>query len=110
MKRLTCLLLVTLCVLALSCRTKDIRTVFVLVPEMKNVACADVVLKAVNRIQGVQPDLTRVDLEKRAVIVTYDSLLTALKNIEFVIADAGFQANEVPANTNAVRALPPECR
>ena len=47
---------------------------------MKNLACADVVLKAVNRIQGVQPDLTRVDLEKRAVIVTYDSLLTALKN------------------------------
>ena len=63
-----------------------------------------------NRIQGVLPDQTRVDLEKRAVTVTYDSLLTALKNIEFTIANAGFQANEVPANTNAVNALPPECR
>jgi copper chaperone CopZ len=110
MKRLTGVLLVALCMLGLSCRTKDVREVFILIPEMKNVACADVVVRAANAVQGVHPDKTRIEMEKRAVIVTYDSLITGLKNIEFAIADAGFQANEVPANKAAAAALPAACR
>ena len=38
---------------AVSCRTKDIRTMIIQVPAMKNAACVDVVTKAVARCPGV---------------------------------------------------------
>ena len=59
---------------------------------------------------GVKPQKLRFDLDARLVEVTYDSLFVARKNIEFTIADAGFNANEVPANSEAAASLPPECR
>jgi hypothetical protein len=37
-------------------------------------------------------------------------MVIALKNIEFTIAEAGFDANDTKARSNAVAALPPECR
>jgi len=94
---------------AVSCRTRDVRTVLILVPEMKNAACSDIVVKAVAGCVGVNPSKIVVSLPKRTVTVSYDSLLTALKNIEFAVADSGFQANEVPAKQEAARKLPPEC-
>jgi copper chaperone CopZ len=94
---------------AASCRSRDVRTVLILVPEMKNSACSDIVVKAVARCAGVNASKIVVSLPKRTVTVSYDSLQTALKNIEFSIADSGFQANEVPAKPEAARNLPPEC-
>ena len=52
---------------------------------------------------------TRVDLAERKLAVTYDSLILSRKNIEFAVADAGFAANQVPANVEAMKKLPPEC-
>jgi copper chaperone CopZ len=89
-----------LALVAVSCRTKDVRTVLVYAPGMKNAACSEIVVRAVSKCVGVDASKTRVDLMNHTVTVTYDSLITALKNIEFAIAEAGFQANEVP----------PECR
>lgn len=96
--------------LAAGCRTKDIRTMILYVPEMKNVACSDVVVRAISRCQGVLPNSVNVDLDRRTVTVEYDSIQTAFKNIEFAVAEAGFRANLIPAKPEAVAALPENCR
>jgi hypothetical protein len=91
------------------CRKQDIRTVTVSVPDMKNRACAKVIVDALSRQMGVKTPALRCDMDSRTVEVSYDSLFVAKKNIEFTIADVGFSANEVPANTNAAASLPPDC-
>ena len=106
--RMTCLLLLGL--LAVSCRCEDIRTVTIQVPGMKSPRCIERVVDAVARQQGVQRDKIIPDPVARNVVVTYDSMQLAVKNIEHAIADTGFQANEIPANESAREALPEECR
>lgn len=106
--RITCVLVLGL--LAVSCRREDIRTVTIQVPGMKAPRCVERVVDAVARQQGVQRDTINLDLAARTVVVTYDSMQLAVKNIEHAIADAGFQANEIPANESAREALPEECR
>lgn len=95
---------------AVSCRRQDMRTAVISVPEMKNAKCAEIVSEAVQRSQGIGPKDVQVDLEKRTVTVTYDSLQRARKNLEYAIRSAGFSANEIPADAEAAKALPPECR
>ncbi|OGV62327.1 MAG: hypothetical protein A2283_06015 [Lentisphaerae bacterium RIFOXYA12_FULL_48_11] len=93
-----------------SCRQSDVRIAEIKVPAMKNQACAQLIVNAVGKLGGVQPNGISVDFGSKMVMVRYDSLVTARKNLEFAIAEAGFQANEVPAKPEAVRALPPECK
>jgi len=92
-----------------SCRTRDIRVIQIYVPEMKNKACEDVILKALSTTPTVDPAKVQFDRVHRTVTVEYDSLSLSVKNIEFNIADAGFAANSVPANQEARKKLPPEC-
>ena len=96
--------------LAASCRQYDIRTVTIRVPDLLNAACENVIREALQGAEGVIRDSIRFGAGERAVTVTYDSMKTGLKNLEFVIADAGFDANDTPANAKAREALPPECR
>jgi len=99
--------------------------VTVQVPGMKNEACAAIVTEAVAwEIAGNPGDrpnrqLARslqlsgtiaVNLTNRTVRVRYDSLRMSLKNVEFAIADAGFEANNTPASAAAAAQLPAECR
>jgi len=56
-------------------------------------------------IKAIQPDF-----QQRTLAVTYDSMVIARKNIEFTIAGAGFDANDIPAPTNVVAALPAACK
>jgi hypothetical protein len=117
------LALAVLC--CLSCRKEDIRTAVLEVPGMKNQACADRIAKAVatelaagpaddatpQRIQAVVLSGTiKTDLDRKIVTVVYDSLRLSLKNLEFAAARAGFAANNTPADPEAVKALPPDCR
>ncbi|MCK5850122.1 MAG: heavy-metal-associated domain-containing protein [Kiritimatiellae bacterium] len=104
-----------LCALCLSCRKHDYHTVVIHVPEMHNKACAELVSKAVyvevNRCRALHGEKSMsLDLRKRTVTVTYDSLNMALKNIEFAIAKVGFATDEVPADLSAVKKLPAECK
>lgn len=103
-----------LSVLVVSCRQYDYRVAKIYVSGLKNKACAEIVHKAVLTELGKSGALHEdegidIDLADRTVTVTYNSLKLALKNIEFAIANAGFQANEIPPNPEAVKALPPEC-
>jgi copper chaperone CopZ len=96
--------------LVLACRRQDIRTVTIRVPAMGSAACTNIVAEALQKAQGIPPEWIRADIEKRTVTVTYDSLQRATKNLEFAIADAGFQANDTPANPQAATNLPADCR
>lgn len=93
-----------------SCRQQDLRTFKIRVPEMHNAACAEVVGRALARVNGVQQESIRIDVGDRSVTLTYDSMVLSLKNIEYAIAQAGFTANDIPADAEARAALPPECR
>ncbi|MDI6775014.1 MAG: hypothetical protein QME60_06425 [Verrucomicrobiota bacterium] len=93
-----------------ACRTHDYRRAAIFVPEMKNQAAAELIAKALDRLPGIQKNKLILDVDRRQVIVVYDSMEVALKNIEFVICEAGFSANDVPARPEAAAALPPEVR
>lgn len=102
--------LLILLLLSVSCRKRDIRTALIHVPKMKNEACVERVVKALKNRPGVLRESIEVDQPRRTVLVPYNSIELSLKNLEFAVARAGFQANDVPADANAAAKLPPECR
>lgn len=108
MKKLIFMLMLAVCLV--SCRQRDVRSVVVHVPEMQNMACASVIRDTVLAVPGVErsPEI-KIDLQKRTVTVTYDSMVTAIKNIESAVADRGFVANGRPADKAARANLPKEC-
>lgn len=101
-------LVILACLLVVSCRQQDVREVVIKVPGLKNQACAKIIQDAFMRQPGIVS--VRPDFQNHEIAVTYNSMVIALKNIEFTVAAAGFDANDTQANSNAVAALPPECR
>lgn len=97
------------CFLVAGCRVRDVRTFEIQVPKMQNQACADIILKALTPVP-LEPGAVKIDLNRRVVTATYESLNMSRKNIEFIIADAGFAANDVPANKDAEAKLPEACK
>ena len=93
-----------------SCRQADVRTAAIHVPGMKNEACANLIIKALATQQGVYPTQVVVRLEAQTIEVRFDSLTKSLKNLEYCVADAGFDANDIPGKPEAKNALPPDCR
>jgi len=97
-----------LALVAGACRTEDVRTVVIKVPGLKNQACAKLIQDAFMRQPGIvsiQPDFQKKELK-----ITYNSMVIAIKNLEYTVAGVGFDANAIVAPTNAVAALPPECK
>lgn len=90
------------------CRKQDIRTVNIRVPRATGDVCRELVSNSVVRLDGVMSESIR--FEEGAVLVTYDSMKIARKNIEYAIAGAGFDANDIPAKPEAREALPVECK
>lgn len=100
---------VSLLMAGVSCRQHDFRTIVIEVPEMRNQACVKAIVKTLGTSPGLRENSVNFDVINRQITVTYDSLLTADKNIEFLIAKAGFAANGIPADKKAQAALPEEC-
>lgn len=90
------------------CFRQDIRTEPFDVPQMKNASCASIIVEALYQTDGIITN--RVELDEHRVYVTYNSMKLGLKNIEFVIAGKGFDANTTPAPAEARAALPADCR
>jgi len=108
-------IITSLCCFIAGCRRHDYRTITIDVPGMKNQKCVEIVTQAIvnelMRCMAFEPDKKiEVDMTRRTVTVTYDSLKLSVKNIEFAIAKAGFTANDVPADPSAYEKLPPECK
>ncbi len=96
------------CCWASGCRKQDMRTVTIQVPGLKDQECARIVQDAFIRYPGIKT--VQPDIAARTVRVTYNSMVIARKNLEFIIANAGFDANDIPANTNAAANLPAAVR
>ena len=79
------------------CRLKDERDFTVEVPALTQANMNDI-RNALAGCSGVDASALKFDLENRRVIVRYDSMQTAKKNIEFAIAKIGYQANDVKAS------------
>ncbi len=98
------------------CRTQDIRTVEIEVPGMQCSLCVGRVRRALEQhaTEGVRAKDLEFDLATRRVSVTYDSMLIAIKNLEFAIAAAGYEVAAepypIPADPTAAAALPASCR
>ena len=91
-----------------ACRQVDIREKTIAVPQMKNASCEKIVVAALGKTDGVLAD--RIHAGGGQVTVTYDSMKLGLKNLEFAIASAGFDAGTTPADSKAREALPADCR
>lgn len=101
-------LLVISLLLSVSCRMRDIRTVIIDVPQLRGEECAQRLHALLASVDGV--DGGKLVFEPGRITVTYDSMKLALKNLEYLIAGVGFQANATPANPEARQRLPERCR
>ena len=107
MKIITAIVLMSLVCLAVSCRRNDRRTMLIDVPGMKDTSSEAQVRGILMKIDGIAKDVDgrlRIEsnLEDRTVLVTFDSMRLSLKNIEHALADAGYEANDVPPNPQSV--------
>ena len=111
-------LAVTLALLS-ACRRVDVRETVIETPGVRSGICAELVLAALAELnpppqrsaqKAIDMDRTWVDTTNGLVHVRYDSMQLALKNLEFAITKAGFDANRLEADAAARRDLPPECR
>ena len=75
---------------------------------MKSADCSKIIQGALSRIEGIRS--AEPDIENRTISVTYDSTKLSIKNIEFLIAGVGFDANDEPGKPEAKAALPVGCR
>jgi len=94
-------LLVLMSALFVGCRVSDIREMTVKVPAMASESDVQKVRAALTPLTGVDKEKTVFDVKGRTVKVCYDSMQIAHKNIEIAIAEAGYNANEIPAIRNA---------
>lgn len=118
MKAITALCFLGLLLAAAGCRQHDYRTITIHVPEMRHDACTQLVGRALLSLPGLKQQSVTFDTANGTVTLTYDSLLAADKNAEYLIANAGFAVDSesrgtpfrIPANPEAMANLPPECR
>jgi copper chaperone CopZ len=91
-----------------SCRKQDIENVAINVPNLNDEVCFHIIENALHKqpgIKSIQPDY-----QNKQITITYNSMIIAIKNLEFAIAEQGFKANQVPANTNVLSKLPAVCK
>lgn len=102
------LLPATLSLLSLGCFRQDVKSIVVDVPQMKSPECSKIIQDAMTKVEGIVE--VTPDINAHTVAVRFDSTRLAIKNIEFVIATAGFDANTTMAPPESKAALPPGCR
>ena len=107
MNHIATLAFAALPLLVAGCRQKDFRTAEVRVPNVINEACEKRVRDALTPLKGIEMNL--VGVTNGVLYVRYDSMQLGLKNIEHAVKDAGFDANEFPADPAARAKLPKEC-
>lgn len=108
MKCFACVLVLIIGLVSLSCRQRDIRTTVIKCPQVRNAQSAKLVTMALARMDGVLAD--SITVKDGVATVTYDSMKVAVKNLDFSIAEAGFDADEIPADKKAREALPADCK
>jgi hypothetical protein len=75
---------------------------------IKSDRCEGAIESALSSDKGIVD--YHVDIINRIIHLYYDKSKTSKDNIEKLVSDAGFDANEKKANPDAVAKLPDECR
>lgn len=91
-----------------ACFRQDKRTITVKVPQLVSADCLLHIQTAAKQVEGIED--VRGSIENKTVDVTYNAMKLGIRNIEFIIARAGFDANDTPASPQARAALPEGCR
>ncbi len=89
------------------CMRQDRRTEAFAVPQMAGPECFRPIQEALKNVEGVEQ--VSPDYAARTVAVTYNALKLGIKNVEFIIAGAGFDANTTPGSAEARAKLPAGC-
>lgn len=97
MKHLSSLALLFGFLFVSGCRVSDVRELTVKVPALAGEEDVQRIRKALAPLGGVNKEQVVFDVKERKVVVTYDSMVIANKNIEIAIAEAGYDANGIPA-------------
>ena len=95
-------------VLGTGCFRQDKRTITVQVPQLRSEECLRFIQDAVKPVEGIEQ--VTPHYEQGTLDVTYNAMKLGIRNIEFVIAGAGFDANDTKAPANVRAALPEGCR
>lgn len=90
------------------CFRNDRRTIDFNVPKLTTQECLAYLSGRLRANEGVED--VRADFTTGTVTVTFNGLKLALKNIEIIIAEAGFDVNERPADPVARATMPAPCR
>ncbi len=93
-----------------ACFRQEVVTRTLNVPQMGHPECVERVIQILTLPDPEAIIEIAPDLEQRTVSVTYVSTRMALKNIEHLLADAGFDVNEVIGNRAMRATLPESCR
>jgi len=94
--------LMALCMLESGCRRTDVRDFEVSIPAL-TVENEAVVRQALARFGGVDKASMKFDHKAKKLVLKYDSMQLAKKNIELAIAKAGLEANGVTPASVGVR-------
>ena len=86
----------------------DIHTHVFSVPKAGSQDCVKVILDILGSAAGVQH--VEPDPANATLTVTFDTRVTALKNIEYALAEAGFDVDASVGRAAAKAALPENCR
>jgi copper chaperone CopZ len=90
------------------CFRNDRRTMDFNVPALTTQECLTYLSGRLRANEGVEN--VQADFQTGTVTVTFNGLKLALKNIEIIIAEAGFDVNERPGEPAARAAMPAPCR
>jgi copper chaperone CopZ len=88
-------------------RNDDITHTFS-VPKLTSPECSKIVLDILGQAAGVSK--VEPDLQKGALRVTFSTRVTALKNIEYALSEAGFDVDDSIGDPAAKAKLPEGCR
>jgi mercuric ion binding protein len=87
---------------------KMVETSTISLPSIKCEMCVNTIKEALKKTEGVET--ADVNLSAKIVMVGFDKSKTDLSKIEKAIADAGYDANNLPRNNKAYENLPACCK
>lgn len=87
---------------------KDLIHFEVKLPLIKSDECEGILEETLSKDKGIAE--YHIDILNRVVHMYIDKTKTSKSNIEKLISDAGFDANDVKANPEAAAKLPAECK
>ncbi|HEY0434270.1 MAG TPA: cation transporter [Chitinophagaceae bacterium] len=89
-------------------QTKPAMSAKISTPTVQCDECKETIETYLKRYDGVT--FVNVNVKKKETTVKYLTDRTNLENIKTAIANAGYDADDIPANTEAYKALPKCCK